>query len=160
MPTGVESLRKPCHGCGMETTWTKAGENWVRHANGKYYLRAKVGGKVIRKYLKTKDLKIAKIKRNDMLAAERAVAVAKSPPSVRTIREALAAQSLGPFGQTVNRNSQDHAAGISGIIVENCLAIRSGNVARIKEAWVVRIPGVAPGDPVRPSHCAANWALA
>ena len=69
--------------------WQQAGENIVRHANGTYYLRAKVLGKVIRVSLKTKDLRIAKIKRNDRLAGERAAAVSRRPELVRTMREAL-----------------------------------------------------------------------
>jgi hypothetical protein len=35
--------------------WTQVAENIVRHANGTYYLRAKVHGKVIRESLKVKD---------------------------------------------------------------------------------------------------------
>lgn len=70
--------------------WQQAAENIVKHANGTYYLRAKVLGKVIRVSLKTKDLRIAKIKRDDRLTKERAAAVARKPNSVRTIREALA----------------------------------------------------------------------
>lgn len=70
--------------------WEQAAENIVKHANGTYYLRAKVLGKVIRVSLKTKNLRIAKIKRNDRLAAERSSAVSRRPELVRTIREALA----------------------------------------------------------------------
>jgi len=41
--------------------WQQVVENWVSHANGIHYLRAKVLGKVIRESLKTKDSKVAKI---------------------------------------------------------------------------------------------------
>lgn len=70
--------------------WEQAGENLVRHANGTYYLRAKVLGKVIRVSLKTKNLRIAKIKRDDRLAAERSKATARRPGTVRTLRDAVA----------------------------------------------------------------------
>ena len=56
--------------------WTQLAENIVRHANGTYYLRAKVHGKVIRESLKVKDLRIAKIKRDDRLASPRTVVAA------------------------------------------------------------------------------------
>jgi len=74
----------------MAGDWEQAAENIVKHANGTYYLRAKVLGKVIRVSLKTKNLKIAKIKRNDRLASERSAAVAQKPGNVRTIRDAIA----------------------------------------------------------------------
>jgi hypothetical protein len=56
--------------------WTQLAENIVRHANGTYYLRAKVHGKVIRESLKVKDLRIAKIKRDDRLASPRTAVAA------------------------------------------------------------------------------------
>lgn len=44
-------------------------ENIVKHkSSGNYYLRAKVGGKIIRRTLSTGSLKVAKIKRDTMLA--------------------------------------------------------------------------------------------
>lgn len=43
-------------------------ENLARHKNGTYYLQAKIAGKKIRKSLRTDALRIAKIKRNDLLA--------------------------------------------------------------------------------------------
>lgn len=57
--------------------WTRVGENLVRHRAGTFYLRAKVGGKVIRESLRTRDLTSAKLKRdvrlNDLrVAAARA----------------------------------------------------------------------------------------
>lgn len=70
--------------------WNQVAENIVRHANGTYYLRAKVHGKVIRESLKVKDLRIAKIKRDDRLAALRsAAAVTGKRGQVRTMREVL-----------------------------------------------------------------------
>lgn len=43
-------------------------ENLVRHSSSRgYYLRAKIGGKVIRKSLQTKKLNIAKMKRDDLM---------------------------------------------------------------------------------------------
>jgi hypothetical protein len=72
--------------------WTKVGENLQRHVGGTIYLRAKVKGKVIRVSLGTKDLRIAKLKRDAKLATFRAEALVKNPQggSLRTIREALA----------------------------------------------------------------------
>lgn len=49
----------------MASDWSKAGGNLVRHANGTYYVRAKAKGKIIRKRMKTKDLRIAEIKRDE-----------------------------------------------------------------------------------------------
>jgi len=43
--------------------WTQVAENLVRHRAGTIYLRAKVGGKVIRESLRVDDLRIAKLKR-------------------------------------------------------------------------------------------------
>lgn len=69
--------------------WQQVGENLVRHANGTYYLRAKIHGKVIRESLKVKDLRIAKIKRDDRLPALRASMASGKHGTVRTIREVL-----------------------------------------------------------------------
>jgi len=70
--------------------WTQVAENIVRHANGTYYLRAKVHGKVIRESLKVKDLRLAKIKREDRLASLRAaVAASGKHGTIRTMREVL-----------------------------------------------------------------------
>lgn len=70
--------------------WQHAAENLVRHANGIYYLRAKVRGKVIRVSLKVRDLRIAKIKRDERLAKERAAAGKRLGAPVRTLRDAVA----------------------------------------------------------------------
>lgn len=72
--------------------WQKVGENLQRHVGGTIYLRAKVKGKVIRVSLGTKDLRIAKLKRDSKLAVFRAEALVKNPQggNLRTIREALA----------------------------------------------------------------------
>lgn len=69
--------------------WKQAGENLVRHANGVYYLRAKVLGKVIRVSLKTSNLRIAKIKRDERLKQERSKAKARKPGGMVTLRDAL-----------------------------------------------------------------------
>lgn len=70
--------------------WTQVAENLVRHANGIYYLRAKVLGKIVRTSLKTRDLKVAKVKRNAELVKARSNATARRPDQIRTIRDALA----------------------------------------------------------------------
>jgi hypothetical protein len=59
----------------------------VRHANGTYYLRVKVHGKVIRESLKVNDLRLAKIKREDRYPALRAASAAGKHGVVRTIRD-------------------------------------------------------------------------
>lgn len=69
--------------------YKQVGENLVRHANGTYYLRAKIRGKVIRESLRLKDLRLAKIKRDDRLAALRAAAAVTAETPIRTMREAL-----------------------------------------------------------------------
>ena len=74
----------------MSGEWEQVAENLVRHRSGVYYLRAKVLGKVIRVSLKTTSLRIAKIRRNDRLDAERSAAVARKPGDVRTMRDAIA----------------------------------------------------------------------
>ncbi|GAA5116988.1 site-specific integrase [Luteolibacter yonseiensis] len=71
--------------------WTQVGENLVRHRAGTIYLRAKVEGKVKRVSLGTSDLRIAKIKRDDLLAGMRAAAVLQpNAAHVRTIGDVLA----------------------------------------------------------------------
>lgn len=52
---------------------TVKAENLVRHKNGNYYLRAKVAGKIIRRSLHTDQMRIAKIKRDALLARLRSV---------------------------------------------------------------------------------------
>jgi integrase len=75
---------------GMAGDWKQVAENLVRHANGTYYLRAKVHGKVIRESLRTKDARIARIRRDDRLASLRsAVARSGKHGTVRTMREVL-----------------------------------------------------------------------
>ena len=79
----------------MASDWGKAGEHLVKHANGTYYARAKAGGKIIRKSLKTRDLRIEKIKRDEEMKAIRAGASAKGRGTVKgpsTIRDGLAAR--------------------------------------------------------------------
>ncbi len=48
---------------GMKT-WTRVGENLVRHQGGTIYLRLKVAGKIIRRSLETSDLPTARTKRD------------------------------------------------------------------------------------------------
>ena len=68
--------------------WKHVGENLVQHTGGTIYLRAKVGGKVIRQSLRTADLRIAKIKRDAELDRLRVAATAE-PTGVSTIGDAL-----------------------------------------------------------------------
>lgn len=71
-------------------TWTQVAENLVRHQGGTIYLRAKVAGKVIRVSLDTKDLRIAKIKRDEELERVRKAATPDSDPTkIRTLGDAL-----------------------------------------------------------------------
>lgn len=59
----------------MASEWEKVAENLVRHIpSGGLYLRAKVGGKIIRKSLGTKAVKIGKMKRDDLLLQIRTAA--------------------------------------------------------------------------------------
>ena len=71
--------------------WTKVGENLMKHVGGTIYLRAKVAGKVIRVSLETKDIRIAKIKRDDRLSKMRCAAdLAAKSPKVRSLGDAVA----------------------------------------------------------------------
>lgn len=75
--------------------WTQVGENLVRHTAGTIYLRAKVAGKVKRVSLQTSDLRIAKLKRDDLLSGMRkASASDHHTGEVRTIGEAVAIVSM------------------------------------------------------------------
>lgn len=69
--------------------WTNVGENLVRHVGGKIYLRAWVAGKSIRVSLKTTDLRIAKLKRDERLAAIRHAAAAGATTKVRSLGDAI-----------------------------------------------------------------------
>lgn len=71
--------------------WQQVGENLVRHRGGTIYLRAKVAGKIIRQTLATTDLRIAKLKRDDMLAALRGAAAERKAAEreIRTLGDAL-----------------------------------------------------------------------
>lgn len=96
----------------MASDWGKAGEHLVKHANGTYYARAKAGGKIIRKSLKTRDLRIAKIKRDEEMKAIRARAAAKGRGTVKgpsTIRDGLAALEA-VVGEVVERSRGGTAA--------------------------------------------------
>lgn len=69
--------------------WKQVGENLVRHAGGSYYLRAKVGGKVIRMKLEAANLRAAKLQRDDKLAALRTAAVETTAATVKTLGDAV-----------------------------------------------------------------------
>jgi integrase len=69
--------------------WSQVGENLVKHKAGVIYLSAKVGGKKIRKSLGTDDLRIAKLKRDEVLAALRKAARNPTAQSCRTMDDAL-----------------------------------------------------------------------
>jgi len=51
----------------QEEDYRKVATNIVRHRGGMYYLRAKVGGQKVRRSLDTKDLEVAKMKRDEVL---------------------------------------------------------------------------------------------
>lgn len=79
----------------QKSRWTKAAENLVRHRGGVYYLYAKVAGKPIRVSLETEDLRIAKLKRDEKLAALRRAAEMEAPGGrIRTIGDALDVTSV------------------------------------------------------------------
>lgn len=52
--------------------WKQVGTNLVRHKGGTYYLRAKVGGRLVRKSLGTDSIRAARTKRDELLDALRA----------------------------------------------------------------------------------------
>ena len=71
--------------------YVPVGENLVRHQSGTIYLRAKVAGKPVRISLKTSDLRIAKIKRDDRLASLRKGAKKEVGASkVKSLNDAVA----------------------------------------------------------------------
>ena len=70
-------------------SWQQVGENLVRHWAGAIYLRAKVGGKIKRVCLDTKDLRIAKLKRDDALVTLRKAARDPKPDKVKTLGHAI-----------------------------------------------------------------------
>ena len=78
----------------MAKQWERVAENLVRHKeSGGLYLRAKVGGKIIRKALGVKEVRIGKLKRDTLLAELRARAGTMSKGKALTVAEALAMTS-------------------------------------------------------------------
>lgn len=72
--------------------YRRAGENLVvNRQSGTYYLQAKVAATTHRISLRTKDPRIAKMKRDDMLKALRRKAREGRSTEVRTVGDALAA---------------------------------------------------------------------
>jgi integrase len=85
-------------GNGAGVKWTKVGENLVRHPAGTIYLRAKVGGKVIRTSLQTGDLRTAKRKRDIQLEDLRHAA-SLGDQNIETLGEALALEKELTLGK-------------------------------------------------------------
>ena len=74
-PAKFDSTFVMCIVKSMSSSWVKVAENIVRHEpSGTLYLRAKVGGKPIRRSLGVSALRPAKIKRDQMLSELRAMA--------------------------------------------------------------------------------------
>lgn len=69
--------------------FVKCGENLVKHVGGGIYLSAKIYGKKIRRSLQTNDLRIAKLKRDQLLNSLRKAATSKI--TARNIGEAITA---------------------------------------------------------------------
>jgi integrase len=69
--------------------WNQCGENLVRHVAGTIYLRAKVDGKIKRVSLRTKDLRIAKLKRDEVLASMRKAASLGDAAKIKTLGDAI-----------------------------------------------------------------------
>ena len=75
----------------MAKEWERVAENLVRHrASGGLYLRAKVGGKIIRRSLGTKSMRIGKMKRDDLLLQLRANEGVLEKNSAQSLEEAIA----------------------------------------------------------------------
>lgn len=68
--------------------FVKCGENLVKHVGGGIYLSAKILGKKIRRSLQTNDLRVAKLKRDQLLNTMRKAATSKV--TARNIGEAIA----------------------------------------------------------------------
>lgn len=103
--------------------WQQIAENLVRHSGGSYYLRAKVGGKVIRESLRTSDLRIAKIKRNERLVALRGVALVVCDGSVRTLGDAVAVLKIQMLDRPNIRPKTKSACGDLIRILEDTLPL-------------------------------------
>lgn len=92
-----------------------AAENLIRR-HGVYYLNAKVGGRKIRRSLRTDSLKIAKIRRDEALAAERARVVgcegAKSYASLGDVFEEVLAARMGKPKLRPNTRKYYHFVGL------------------------------------------------
>ena len=74
-PAKFDTTLVMCIVKSMSSAWVKVAENIVRHEpSGTLYLRAKVGGKPIRRSLGVSALRPAKIKRDQMLSELRAMA--------------------------------------------------------------------------------------
>lgn len=80
-------------------SWQQVGENLVRHWAGAIYLRAKVGGKIKRVCLDTKDLRIAKLKRDDALAILRKASRVEKPDEIKTLGHGIDALSKRVLAQ-------------------------------------------------------------
>lgn len=66
----------------------------VRHKGGTYYLRAKVAGKIVRESLEVQSLRVARMKRDDRLAALRAEAAEGGKGSLGEILEVVARRRI------------------------------------------------------------------
>ena len=121
--------------------WKQVGENLVRHAGGSYYLRAKVGGKVIRVKLDAADLRIAKLQRDDKLAALRAAAVETTTSNVKTMGDAITLVSDRLLkGAHLEQPTVDYYAAIIEILRKT-------------------LPCKVPGKSWTPTQAAAWWKM-
>jgi integrase len=122
----------------MAGVWEKvAAENMVRHVSGTYYLQAKVGGKKIRRSLRTKDLRIAKIKRDAEMGRLRA-ALPRAGDSVRTRGDALAVVEVREMGKAhLKPRSREYYADLFRILRETLPVSRAvGSVDAVEmAAW-------------------------
>ena len=106
--------------------WKQVGENLVRHKAGTIYLRAKVAGKVQRRSLGTDDLRVAKIKRDEILAGLRKQAEASSSK----------ARSLGDIINLVGDRmaTQGHLADSSKKYYQEIKAVLLGTMPTRRQA--------------------------
>ena len=134
----------------MASCWSKAGENLVKHRAGTIYLRAKVHGKVKRVSLQTSDLRIAKLKRDDILAGLRKSARVETAgaKAARTLGEALESLSEKVLAQPhLKSRSIDYYREIFSILRQTLPVLLHVRMWRASEAsawWKVVAKRYAP----------------
>jgi len=129
--------------------WVQVGENLVRHAGGKIYLRAKIAGKLIRRSLGTSDLRVAKLARDGMLDKLRKAAVSGEGAGgrPRTLGDALAtaeARTCQPHLKPRSLEYYGEIAGTARKLLPVTLPAADWTAPRATSWWQKTAPGMSP----------------